>query len=142
MRIFYFLLFISIYSGACAQRDNEALLSINAQIEEAAVKKNTDLLEKYIADDFVFIHGTGFIDNKSSWIKSVANPSSKFSSRVQDSTTVELHDDVALVTGKVEITRLDKDISVGYGILYIRVYRKKKDEWQIISHRTTKMWNH
>jgi len=66
MRIFYFLLFISIYSGACAQRDNEALLSINAQIEEAAVKKNTDLLEKYIADDFVFIHGTGFVDNKSS----------------------------------------------------------------------------
>jgi len=67
---------------------------------------------------------------------------STFISRVQDSTTVELHDDVALVTGKVEITRLDKDINVGYGIWYIRVYRKKMDVWQIISHRTTKMWNH
>jgi len=142
MKIFYLLLFIIFYNSACAQRDNEALLSINAKIEEAAVKKNTDVLEKYIADDFVFIHGTGFVDNKSSWIKSVANPSSKFISRVQDSTTVELHDDVALVTGKVEITRMDKDTSVGYGILYIRVYRKKKDVWQIISHRTTKMWNH
>ncbi len=136
------ILFIVFFYSACAQRASELLLSINAQIDEAVVKKNIPILEKYYADDFVFTHGTGTVDGKASWIKSVGNPSSQFISRVQDSTTVELHNDVALVIGKIEITKKGNDKNVGYGIWYIRVYRKKQDVWQMISHRTTKEWHH
>jgi len=141
VKAFSFLLLLLIYHGAFAQRDSEILLSINAQVDEAVVKKNIDVLEKHYADDFVFTHGTGFIEGKASWIKNVANPNTKFVSRVQDSTTVELHNDVALVIGKIEITRKDKDKNIAYGIWYIRVYRKKNNLWQMISHRTTREWH-
>jgi ketosteroid isomerase-like protein len=141
MRVFSILLLILVYQGAQAQPDRETLLSINAQLDEAVVKKNIAVLEKYYADDFVFTHGTGFVEGKSSWIKNVANPNTNFVSRTQDSTTVELHDDVALVIGKIEITRKDKEKNIAYGIWYIRVYRKKNDLWQVISHRTTREWH-
>jgi ketosteroid isomerase-like protein len=135
------LFLLLIYQGAFAQRDSEVLLSINAHIDEAVVKKNIELLEKHYADDFVFTHGTGFVEGKASWIKNVGNPNTQFVSRVQDSTTVELHGDVALVIGKIEITRKDLDKNIAYGIWYIRVYRKKNDLWQMISHRTTREWH-
>jgi ketosteroid isomerase-like protein len=141
MKAFSILLFILVFQRAHAQPDRESLLSINAQLDEAVVKKNIAVLEKYYADDFVFTHGTGFVEGKASWIKNVANPNTNFVSRTQDSTTVELHDDVALVIGKIEITRKDKDKNVYYGIWYIRVYRKKSDLSQMISHRTTREWH-
>lgn len=141
MRTCSIFLLLLIYQGAFAQRDSEVLLSINAQLDEAVVKKNIEVLEKHYADDFVFTHGTGFVEGKASWIKNVANPNTQFVSRAQDSTTVELHDDVALVIGKIEITRKDKDKNIAYGIWYIRVYRKKNDLWQMISHRTTREWH-
>jgi ketosteroid isomerase-like protein len=118
-------------------------IATNAQIDEAVVKKDTLKLKKLYADDFVFTHGTGFVEGKASWIKNVRNPNTQFISRAQDSTTFELHGDVALVIGKIEIVRKDKDGNVAYGIWYIRVYRKKKkDLWQMISHRTTREWHH
>jgi ketosteroid isomerase-like protein len=139
---FPILLLLLICHVVHAQSNSEVLLSINAQIDEAVVKKNVAILEKYYADDFVFTHGTGFVEGKASWIKNVANPNRQYNSRVQDSTTVELHGDVALVIGKIEIKRMDKDKKVSYGIWYIRVYRKNTDVWQMISHRTTGEWHH
>jgi ketosteroid isomerase-like protein len=142
MKAFSILLCILIYQGVYAQKDSELLLSINAQMEEAVVKKNIPFLEKHLAEDFVFTHGTGYVDDKASWIKSVSNPNSRFLSRVQDSTAVELHGDIVLAIGKIEIVRKDKDKEVAYGIRYIRVYRKNKNVWQMISHRSTHHWQH
>lgn len=143
MRRLIFLPFVFLTFTSHAQNvASKEVLSVNAQIDEAVVKKNTAVLEKYYADDFVFTHGTGFVEGKESWIKNVANPDTQFISRIQDSTTVELHNDVALVIGKIEITRKDKDKHVAYGLWYVRVYRKDKDVWQMISHRTTHEWHH
>ena len=49
--------------------------NINRSIDEAVVKKDADKLRQLYADDFVFTHGTGYVEGKSSWIKDVENPS-------------------------------------------------------------------
>lgn len=141
MKVFLFLILGLIFFETHSQTDSELLLRINAQIDEGVVKKDISFLQKHYADDFVFTHGGGLVEDKSSWIKNVSNPNSKFVARVHDSTSVELHGDVALVIGKMAITRKDKDKEVAYGLKYIRVYRKNKNVWQMISHRTTHYWN-
>lgn len=141
MKVFLFLILGLIFFETHSQTDSELLLRINSQIDERVVKKDISFLQKHYADDFVFTHGGGLVEDKSSWIKNVSNPNSKFVSRVHDSTSVELHGDVALVIGKMAITRKDKDKEVAYGLKYIRVYRKNKNVWQMISHRTTHYWN-
>ncbi len=42
--------------------------SINRLLEQAVVEKNVGILQKHYADDFVFTHSTGMIDNKQSWV--------------------------------------------------------------------------
>ncbi len=75
------------------------VLKINQRIDQGVVEKNLGALEKLYASDFVFTHGTGTVDDKESWLRSVGRPEQKFVSRVHDSTEVELHDDIALVSG-------------------------------------------
>lgn len=119
----------------------QAVLQLNQDIDAAIVRKDIARLTQCYADDFVFTHGTGYVDNKESWLKDVAKPETHFVSRQQDSTTVELHGDVALVTGRLQIVRQDKKGPVRYGIWYIRVYATRQQRWQLISHRTTREWH-
>ncbi|MCU0359029.1 MAG: nuclear transport factor 2 family protein [Cyclobacteriaceae bacterium] len=139
-------LWISVVVLQCLEAFSQAsesdLLHVNAGIEQAVVSKDMAFLKKHYADDFVFTHGTGFVEGKESWLKNVADPKTKFVSRVQDSTAVELHDDIGMVRGKVEITRNDPNLGVRYGIWYIRVYRFRDKRWQMLSHFTFREWHH
>lgn len=125
---------------AQAQVDTLAarVVQANKLIDAAVVEKDLATLRKLYADDFVFKHGTGTVDNKESWLRSVGRPEQRFVSRVQDSTEVELHADIALVSGVLTITRLDDRKEVRYRIWYIRIFRLRDRMWQLISHRTTR----
>jgi ketosteroid isomerase-like protein len=115
---------------------------LNRNIDNAVVEKDIAFLQKHYAEDFVFTHGTGAVDNREQWINAIKNPASVFLSRQHDSTTVEIHDDIAIVTGRLLIHRRDTTRSINYGLRYVRVFRKEKKLWQMISHRTTAEWHY
>jgi ketosteroid isomerase-like protein len=124
------------------QSDESDVLKVNTQIDEVVVKKDNVSLRILYADDFVFTHGTGFVEGKESWLKDVQNPNSKFLSRVHDSTKVELHGNTAIVFGRLIVQREREQKIVKYGLLYVRVFERRKKKWQLISHRTTKEWHY
>ena len=115
---------------------------LNQEIDNAVIEKNIAFLQTHYADDFVFTHGTGMVDDKPRWIASVRNPASVFVSRLHDSTTVEIHRDIAIVTGKLLVIRRDSSKTVNYGLRYVRVFRKEKEISQMISHRTILEWHY
>ena len=132
------LVFASLITYGQSSTTVAEILATNQRIDAGVVDKDMNTLEKLYAPDFVFKHGTGTIDDKASWLRSVSRPEQKFVSRVHDSTRVELHDDVALVSGTLMITRLDGKKEVRYKIWYIRIFRQRQDVWQLISHHTTR----
>ncbi len=125
-----------------AQNREQELREVNQGIDQAVVSRDLPFLQKHYAADFVFTHGTGYVEGKESWLKNVADANTTFVSRQQDSTTIELHDDIGIVRGKIDITRLDRDMEVRYGIWYIRTYRFRDKRWQMISHFTFREWHH
>ena len=130
--------------GISQEKKDEARVvdELNSTIDHAVVSKDFQILEKHYADDFVFTHGTGLVDSKDSWIR--ANRSmgeARFVSREHDSTVVELHSEVAIVSGKLSVARESKGEIGRYDIHYVRVFARRNDVWQMISHRTTKEWH-
>jgi ketosteroid isomerase-like protein len=113
--------------------------SINRLVDRAVVKKEITTLQTFYADDFYFLHATGKIDNKASWIKSASNPNSQTLSREHDSVLVELHEDVALLSGILSV-KFPSNTRAGYAIRYIRVYAMRKDGWRLLSHHSTAQW--
>ena len=108
---------------------------LNQQIDNYVVNRNVSGLDSMYGNDFVFSHGSGKVEGKQSWLKSVAK--NDYPSRLHDSVKVELHPGIAIVKGKMAIKRVDKDKTAIYRLRYIRVYALRSNRWLLISHNTT-----
>ena len=141
-----FLWQVQAVSAQSAAKDSAIINFIeetNRKIDKAVVAKDMRLLERSYGEDFVFTHGTGLIDSKKSWLEDVRK-SKGFASREHDSIVVELHKDIAIVSGKLIVSRLAPatDGTSKYSLWYVRVFRHRKKNWEMISHRTTSEWHH
>lgn len=148
-QIFFFCLCLITFAGQAQSKKvlkdttvtKTFLLNLNQGIDNAVVTKEAAFLQKHYAPDFYFLHSTGAIDSKESWIKNVLKPTSQYLSRQHDSVQVELHGDVAVVAGSLTVKRpKDKNIT-GYILRYIRVYAYRQKVWQLLSHRSTYEWH-
>ena len=139
MKYLILLFLLGLNISANSQTSDTAVLATNFKVDASVVEENILLMKEIYADDFVFTHGGGSrVDSKSSWIKGIENPDGHFISRTQDSTKVEMHGDVAIVIGKLDIVLERKQNISKYKIWYVRVFVLKENRWQIISHRTIK----
>lgn len=111
--------------------------SLNRQIDEAVVSKDLPQLRHWYADDFVFTHGTGLVDSKTSWLKTVGDTAVHYISRTHDSLTTEMHGKLAILRGKLTVHRKSKTGVAAYEVWYVRVFVLRKRQWQLVSHRTT-----
>ncbi len=117
-----------------AASDSSLLLLLNQQIDNYVVQANKKALDKLYADDFVFSHGSGRVEGKTGWFKSVAKGS--FASRQHDSVTVELHAGIAILKGMLSVTKKTEKGNNKYHLKYVRVYTLRDKQWQMISHLT------
>src|SRR2546423_242771 len=107
----------------------DQLRGLDASIDEAGSDGDFDALETLLADDFIYTHSTGKVETKAAWIAGL-KPLTGKRRRVASGIAVEVHGDVAVVTGDVDINWAD-----GRTVLnrYVRVYRRQAGGWQAIS---------
>jgi ketosteroid isomerase-like protein len=130
-----FFIFLISELSVSAQQDSLKLVELNQRIDDLVVKQDAKTLEGLYADDFVFSHGSGKVEGKETWLKTVGR--TVYPSRQHDSVKVEMHPGIAIVKGKMDIQRKDKDKVAIYHLRYIRVYALRGKQWQMISHSTT-----
>jgi hypothetical protein len=140
--LFFFLSGFQLHAQQAFSDTSASYLSgLNAFIDHSVVSKNKAALDTLYSDDFMFTHGTGHIDNKSSWLNGVLDAKTMYVSREHDSIIVERHNEIAMIYGKLTIVRQDGDKRLKYAIKYVRVFRYRNRRWQMISHRTVQQWN-
>ena len=115
--------------------DSSFIVSLNQQIDNLVIEQNTAALDSMYASDFVFSHGSGKIEGKQGWFISVAK--GNFLTRQHDSVTVELHEGIAIVRGKLSVRKKNSSMISNYHLKYVRVYANRQKRWQLISHITT-----
>lgn len=133
--LFYFINTPGSVAQTLPSPDSNHILVLNQQIDDNVVKQNIAALEKEYAVDFVFTHGSGNIEGKTSWLRSVAKGG--FARRLHDSVTVEMHGAVAIARGKLSVEKRNKEKTARYWLKYVRVFNYREARWQMISHFTT-----
>lgn len=113
--------------------DSTKLVTLNQAIDSYVVSKNTIALDSLFASDFVFSHGSGRVEGKEGWMQTVRRVN--YPVRQHDSVLVEMHNHVAVVKGKMNIEKQNKEKTDRYWLKYIRVY-VRKNHWQLVSHST------
>ena len=115
-----------------AESTAETLLRLDASIDAAASDADAAGLDGLLADDFVYTHSTGLAQSKAEWIASLT-PLAGRRRRVVSGARAELHGDVAVVAGDVDIVWVDGTRKLNR---YVRVFRRQGDTWRAISQRT------
>jgi hypothetical protein len=111
----------------------DTLLALDAHIDETASDGDFAGLDPLLAEDFIYAHSTGAVQTKTEWVDSL-KPLVGKRRRVVSGARAELHGDVAIVAGDVDIVWNDRETKLNR---YIRVYRQQEHgAWQAISQRT------
>jgi hypothetical protein len=144
MKKIFFVLYVLTLTSTARSQDTtgvivQQIVQINDAIEKAFLDKNVAALDTLFGNDLLFYHGGGNVDNKKSYIARV--PKSNYASRTTDSTRVEIHDNAALVTGRVIVYNSGEKPKPPYGIHYVRLYLLRNIRWVLVSHRTIQKWD-
>jgi ketosteroid isomerase-like protein len=133
------LLLLLISARVCGQATPTRpgnVADINQRIDDLVVAQDLVSLDSLYAADFVFNHGTGLIEGKEGWLKTVAQV--KYISRRHDSVSTEVHPDLVIVRGLLNIQKQDPDRIDRYQLHYVRVFAWRNRGWQLVSHITTR----
>lgn len=120
--------------------EKDELLTLDRQWQEAVVAGDVKFIEKRTADDFVFTHGGGtMVDTKADWVGRTKQVPQRQLQRKASNQTVEIHGDIALVFGRLDVRATTKTDSppVCYALEYVHLYARRKSHWMFLSHRTT-----
>jgi len=138
-RLVLLCLFLALSSLVHAATPAEQeLIDLQQRIDGAVAAGDGSFLQGAYADDFRFKHGTGLVDNKESWLKSVEKNRGNFLSRAHSDVEAEIHGDIAIAAGKLKVVRKDNH---GYLLDYVRAFVRRDGRWQMIMHRTVVQQN-
>lgn len=114
--------------------DVAAIRALEQRTEEATVSGDTSFLEKVFSDDFTYARTTGEVENKVQWLQHVARK--LFISRKIVSLDIEIHGNVAVVHGQLDVVVHDDHGGHANLVNYLRVYEQRNGQWQMVTHRS------
>ena len=140
--VFFLLLLPAADAQVKPQGDaaSAALIRLDQRWQEAIVLGDAEFIQKRTAEDFVFTHidGTGG-DTKADWVRWAKQTPRLFLERKVSNQSVELHDDVALVFGRLDVRTRGKTASdaLCYAVQYVHLYGMRDGQWMFLSHRSS-----
>lgn len=111
-----------------------AIREVEQHVESAIVSGDTLFLQSVFSDNFRFTHGDGQITNKTDSLKQIAQR--PYLMRRLDGLNIEVHGDVAVTYGLVDITARGDHGNHSYLVKYIRVYKHVNGQWEMLMQRT------
>jgi ketosteroid isomerase-like protein len=122
-----------------AAADTDAVKAAEMNWFNGITKNDFPILEKVLADDLFYLHSTGVIDTKASYIKSMSSGKQKYSSGKINDLKIRVYGNTAVINGDANFEFVT-DGKPGKGHLkYTHVFVKSGNGWQLVSHQSLKV---
>src|SRR3954466_11785224 len=102
------MLFASAPTIACAADPLEAVREAARGWRQAAVHQDAAALQRFLADDLVYMHGGGKTQNKAEYIRAETEGRPAYESFTESDTAIRLYGDVAVLTGLMDVKPVGK----------------------------------
>lgn len=120
--------------------DEKAVVAAEKARFDAQVSKNADVLNQLLAEDMVYVHSNGNVDNKQSYIQSIKDGNSTYNSIDVQEQKVRLYGKMAIVNGVCYIKRPPVDgKNNDLKLRYTDAYVKKDGRWQMVTWQSFRM---
>lgn len=130
--------------ASTGQSDDQQLIALDRQIQQALVTNDTAFLSRTLADDFRFTHGNGGVQDKADVIRMAGRTPRYYLRREVLNPVAEVHGNIALVLGSLDVAsgpspKEPTRDPVCYVLSYVHLFAKRAGRWQLLSHQTTQM---
>ena len=136
LRIFIFTYVILILGRPLFAQTEESkrLIAIQRRHFDAMIHRDTALLSSLLADSLTYIHSSGVIDNKISFMKDIASGRITYLFILPEKVTATVDGNYAWIYGRANIRfKLASMIgTIDQYVSFVEVYRLKKYQWEMI----------
>jgi len=118
--------------------DKEVLAAMDAW-KQAMLKKDQAALEKIFHPDLTYGHSSGVLETKAQAIEHVVSGGGTYTAIDLTDTSVRVHGNTAIVTGKAEYhehTKENKDTTAN--LVVLSVWLRGPKGWQMVARQATK----
>jgi ketosteroid isomerase-like protein len=96
-------------------------------------------LETVLADDLVYLHSTGVMDSKASYVASLQSGKQKYSSGKINDMKVRVYGTTAVINGDANFEFVTDGKPGKAHLKYTHVFVKGGKGWQLVSHQSLKV---
>ena len=125
---------------ASAQKSNageQEVLKATQRLNDASlVKKDRATMERLYADDYVYTHSNGTVNNKAQEIAEYMSSEMKWTAHKSDDLKVRMYHDVAIVTGLSTLTGSAKGYVSGPR-RFTELWVRRNGRWQTVGGQST-----
>jgi hypothetical protein len=123
--------------------DAKKLISIEKRRFDAMVHKDTSLLKILLADSLTFIHSSGVVDGKNSFMKDIGSGRITYMFIIPEKLTATVDGNYAWIYGRANVRfKLAVMTSViDQYISFVEVYRLYKNQWQMVLCQNARIEN-
>jgi len=117
----------------------QKVLAVEALRFEAMTRADTAALRPMLAEELVYVHSNALQENKSEHLSAIASRKLVYEKMDREKASVRFYGKTALVNGVVVVRGILKGNPFEIRLLYLAVYRKKRDSWMLINWQSTKL---
>jgi hypothetical protein len=104
---------------------------------QGAITQDKALLQRYLADDMVYMHGGGKSQSKAEYIADVTTGPAHYKAMTESGTNIRLYGKTAVLTGFVDVTPAHGDM---YRVRTLEVYTLNgKGDWQMAQKESVRV---
>ncbi|PLK45521.1 nuclear transport factor 2 family protein [Emticicia sp. TH156] len=144
-KLIAFGIFLTISHLSIGQDVKSIIEDLEKKRFAAQVSKDAGFLNKVFADDLIYVHSNGKMDNKEAYIASVLNGGSVYSKIDIENISIRVYNNnqTAVVNGRILVTQPPVDgkptlLPLQYLVVYVK---DKKNGWQLNSWQSLKRPN-
>lgn len=119
--------------------EENRILDLDREWNEAYPRLDCAALDRIIADDWVCIDGAGQVITKRELLTRVASSAGFLDSYKFDEIALRLFGEVAILTGRLSGQIQESDGIHDINQRYMRVYVKRNERWQAVATQVTKI---
>jgi uncharacterized protein (TIGR02246 family) len=121
-----------------AAGDEIAIQQVEALRYRAMVTGDLETLDRLLADDLVYTHSHGGVDDKASFLAALENGTVDYKRLAVDNVRIRVWEDAAVVTGGVKMLVAAGGEDHDLTSRFTAVYRFSDDRWQLVAWQSTR----
>jgi ketosteroid isomerase-like protein len=124
---------------AAAQSAVDAVKAAEAKRFEVTVKGDYKALDDLLADDLLYVHSNGKMDDEKTFLEGLTSGRSKYRKIESVEMKARQVGDVVLIDGRVNVTVETNGQPNDLVLTYLDVWAKRGGKWQMVSWHSARM---